>query len=132
MVGIFPNDAAAIRLVGTTERQIIVAAEIASDGLDFAQLDPMIAAAERELEEAGVTERPGVVLADAGYWSNGHIDALRERGMTPIVAPDAHNRDGPRKTRLAAHGGHRHATLRRRGFRLGKWRGSLLRGTVIA
>jgi len=100
VVGIFPNDAAAIRLVGTTERQIIVAAEIASDGLDFAQLDPMIAAAERELEEAGVTERPGVVLADAGYWSNGHIDALRERGMTPIVAPDAHNRDGPRKTRL--------------------------------
>ncbi|MEK6252631.1 MAG: transposase [Actinomycetota bacterium] len=84
----------------TTERQIIVAAEIAPDGLDTAQLDPMIAAAERELEGAGVSERPKVVLADAGYWSNGHIDALRERGMTPIVAPDAHNRDGPRKTRL--------------------------------
>lgn len=84
----------------TTERQIIVAAEIAPDGLDFAQLDPMISAAERELEAAGVTERPGVVLADAGYWSNGHIDSLRERGITPIVAPDAHNRDGPRKTRL--------------------------------
>jgi transposase len=84
----------------TTERQIIVAAEIAPDGLDFAQLDPMITAAERELAEAGVKERPNVVLADAGYWSNGHIDALRERGMTPIVTPDAHNRDGPRKTRL--------------------------------
>ena len=28
------------------------------------------------------------MLADAGYWSNGHIDSLRERGMTPIVAPD--------------------------------------------
>jgi len=39
-------------------------------------------------------------LADAGYWSNGHIDALRERGITPIVAPDAHSREGPRKTRL--------------------------------
>jgi len=84
----------------TTERQIIVAAEIAPDGLDFAQLDPMITAAERELERAGVTERPEVVLADAGYWSNGHIDRLRQRGITPIVAPDAHNRDGPRKTRL--------------------------------
>jgi transposase len=84
----------------TTERQIIVAAEIAADGLDFAQLDPMVTAAERELERAGVKERPGVVLADAGYWSNAHLDRLRERRITPIVAPDAHNRDGPRKTRL--------------------------------
>jgi Transposase DDE domain len=39
------------------------------------------------------------VLADAGYWSNAHIDALRERGMTPIVAPDT-TRSRPRKTRL--------------------------------
>ncbi|MGH2957615.1 MAG: transposase [Solirubrobacterales bacterium] len=84
----------------TTERQIIVAAEIAPDGLDFAQLDPMISAAERELAEAGVTERPEVVLADAGYWSNDHIDSLRERGMAPIVAPDADRSKGPRKTRL--------------------------------
>src|SRR5215207_7006909 len=84
----------------TTERQIIVAAEIAPDGLDFAQLDPMVSAAERELEKAGVKERPEVVLADAGYWSNEHIDSLRERGITPLVAADAHRRDGPRKTRL--------------------------------
>ena len=83
----------------TTEDQIIVAAEITTEGVDFEQLDPMISAAERELESAGVTERLGVVLADAGYWSNGHIDALRERGMTPIVAPDT-TRNRPRKTRL--------------------------------
>jgi transposase len=83
-----------------TERQIIVAAEIARDGLDTAQLDPMISAAERELAEAGVQERPEVVLADAGYWSNDHIDSLRQRGMTPIVAPDADRRKGPRKIRL--------------------------------
>ncbi len=58
----------------------------------------MIDAAERELEGAGVQESPEVVLADAGYWSNGHIDALRERGITPLVAADtAGNR--PRKTR---------------------------------
>src|SRR5918996_4902178 len=84
----------------TTSNQIIVAAEIAPDGLDFAQLDPMVQAAERELAEAGVTDRPGVVLADAGYWSNDHIDRLRERGITPLVAADADRRKGPRKTRL--------------------------------
>jgi transposase len=83
----------------TTEQQIVIAAEITTDGGDFAQLEPMIAAAERELRDAGVTEQPGVVLADAGYWSNGHIDALRERGIIPIVAPDS-SRDKPRKTRL--------------------------------
>ena len=83
----------------TTENQIIVAAEITTEGVDFEQLEPMINAAEQELQAAGVSERPEVVLADAGYWSNGHIDSLRERGMTPIVAPDT-TRNRPRKTRL--------------------------------
>jgi len=80
----------------TTRGQIIVAAEIASDGLDASQLDPMISAAARELVEAGVTDRPEVVVGDAGYWSNEHIDRLRERGITPLIAADAHKRDGPR------------------------------------
>jgi transposase len=83
----------------TTEDQIIVAAEITTKGGDFEELDPMITAAERELETAGVEEGPGVVLADAGYWSNDHIDSLRERGIIPIVAADT-TRNRPRKTRL--------------------------------
>jgi transposase len=83
----------------TTEQQIVIAAELTTDGADFQQLRPMVAAAERELEHAGVEHRPEVVLADAGYWSNGHIDALRQCGMIPIVAPDT-TRDRPRKTRL--------------------------------
>jgi hypothetical protein len=83
----------------TTEQQVVIAAEITTEGVDFEQLDPMIATAERELESAGVKDRPGVVVADAGYWSNGHIDSLRERGIVPIVAPDTAGK-GPRKTRL--------------------------------
>ncbi len=82
-----------------TEEQIIVAAEITTEGGDFEQLDPVVTAAERELQWAGVEECPEVVLADAGYWSNDHIDALRARGMIPIVAPDT-TRSRPRKTRL--------------------------------
>ena len=39
-------------------------------------------------------------MADAGYWSNEHIDRLRERGITPLVAADADRSKGPRKTRL--------------------------------
>jgi transposase len=83
----------------TTKDQVIVAAEIVIEGGDFEQLDPMITAAERELKGAGVTEDPGVVVADAGYWSNDHLDALRLRGMIPIVAPDS-TRGKPRKNRL--------------------------------
>ncbi|QNA71998.1 hypothetical protein C8250_008865 [Streptomyces sp. So13.3] len=52
----------------TTEGWIIVAAEIASGGLDFAQ-DPMVTAGERELDAAGVKNRPEVVLAN-GTCSN--------------------------------------------------------------
>jgi Transposase DDE domain len=77
----------------------VVAAELTTAGADFQQLEPMFAAAERELERAGVRDGPKVVLADAGYWSNGHIDALRERGIVPLVAPDT-TRNKPRKTRL--------------------------------
>jgi len=84
----------------TTEGQIIVAAEIAPDGIDVDLLDPMISKAESELDAAGVTEGPEVVLADSGYWKNEHIDSLRARGITPLVAADADKRKGPRKTRL--------------------------------
>lgn len=83
----------------TTEDQLIIAAEITTKGADFEQLDPMITAAERELAAAGIEPNPGVVLADAGYWSNEHIDSLRERGIIPLVAADT-TRNRPRKTRL--------------------------------
>jgi hypothetical protein len=94
----------------TTERQIIVAAEIAPDGLDFAQLDRMVSAAERELAETGVTGRPEVALADAGYWSNEHIDRLRKRGgtrssrPTPTAARDRARRGSADPTTLYAQG----------------------------
>jgi transposase len=42
----------------TTRRQIIVATEIATDGLDTAQLEPMIAAAERELAKGASPSAP--------------------------------------------------------------------------
>src|SRR5260370_40438140 len=50
------------------ERQIILAAEITVDSPDFGHLEPMVKATVRELKDAGVTESPQVVLADAGYW----------------------------------------------------------------
>ena len=78
-----------------TPEQIIVAAEVTIGGNDRALLGPMITAAASELEQAGITEPPGVVLADAGYWNGPHIDALIARGMQVLPSPRRRHPQGP-------------------------------------
>ena len=43
----------------------------------------MITAVEEELHAAGVARRAGVVLADAGYWTNNAIEALSPKASRP-------------------------------------------------
>jgi transposase len=81
------------------EGQIVLAAEISVESLDTANLRPMVATALRELDAAGVTETPGAVLADAGYWKNEAIEALCAEGIPTLVAPDADRRKQPRPGR---------------------------------
>jgi transposase len=81
------------------EGQIVLAAEISTESLDTANLQPMIQTAVRELAGAGVGETPGIVLADAGYWKNDAIDALVSQGIQTLVAPDADRRKEPRPGR---------------------------------
>ncbi len=81
------------------EGQIILAAEISTESLDTANLHPMVTAAQEELHAAGVAELPGVVLADAGYWTNSAIEALCGAGIPTLVAPDADRRKEPRPGR---------------------------------
>jgi SRSO17 transposase len=75
-----------------TQEQIMVAAEISIESLDTANLRPMIETANAELKAAGVEDRPGVVLADAGYGTNEAIEALVGQGIQTLVAPDADKR----------------------------------------
>jgi hypothetical protein len=82
-----------------TAEQIVIAAEISTESLDTANLHPMVTAAEEELHAVGVTETPGVVLADAGYWTNSAIEALCGDGIPTLVAPDADRRKQPRPGR---------------------------------
>ena len=82
-----------------TPEQIIVAADVTVGGNDRALLGPMITAAASELEQAGITGAPGIVLADAGYWNGPHIDALVARGMQVLVRPDADTRKAPSRLR---------------------------------
>ena len=77
----------------------MIAADISTESLDTANLEPMVADACEALEAAGVTDKPGVVLADAGYWRNDAIEAIVNRGIQTLVAPDADSRKEPRPGR---------------------------------
>jgi hypothetical protein len=76
------------------EQQIVIAAEVMVRSPDFGYLDPLVAATETELEKIGVTEKPNVMLADAGYWHQQQMDKIVGRGIQLIIPPDADRRKG--------------------------------------
>jgi hypothetical protein len=79
------------------DQQVILAAEITNTAADFGQLAPMFEATIRELSEQGVTERPEVVLADAGYWHHPQMQTISEQGIEVLVPPDGNMREGKRR-----------------------------------
>jgi transposase len=79
-----------------TENQIIVAAEITTASSDFGHLEPVFEAALRDLERAGVSERPGVVVADAGYWHKRQMENIIANGTQVLIPPDSDLKEKPR------------------------------------
>jgi hypothetical protein len=80
----------------TNEHQIVIAAEVMTAGGDFGHLEPMLDAAQAELAAAGVTDTPGVLLADAGYWHQQQMQHVVDRGIQVLISPDASKRKGAR------------------------------------
>ena len=78
------------------DRQIILAAQVTIDAPDFGHLEPMLDTTLSHLERHGVSERPGVLLADAGYWHTAQIQAIEDRGIEVLAPPDGNMRDGKR------------------------------------
>jgi transposase len=78
------------------EQGIVIAAEIRTASPDFGHLGPMIDAALRELSAAGITEQPGVVLADAGYWHQIQMQQLVNQGIEVLIRPDGDQRKSAR------------------------------------
>jgi Transposase DDE domain len=79
-----------------TAEQIIIAAEITTESPDFGHLEPVFDAAMRDLQLAGVTARPGTVLADAGYWHKRQMESIVSGGTQVLIPPDSDLREGPR------------------------------------
>jgi transposase len=77
------------------EHQILVAAEVTVESPDFGHLEPMVDATERELERAGA-DRPGMVIADAGYWHTRQMENVVGRGIQVLIPPDSGLRSGAR------------------------------------
>ena len=80
----------------TNERQIVIAAEVTNASPDFGQLEPIVSAAQSELERVGITHTPQVLVADAGYWHQSQMEAVVDRGIQVLIPPDAGNRKSPR------------------------------------
>jgi Transposase DDE domain/Transposase domain (DUF772) len=79
------------------EQQIVIAAEIITNPADFSHLRPMIETALGELEQAGVTDKPTVAVADAQYWNEQHMDDVTgQHGVPVLIPPDSGKRDGER------------------------------------
>jgi transposase len=82
--------------VAVNERQVVLAAEITPETVDFSRLAPMVRMMLRELETAG-SDVPAAVLADAGFWNEEHIDEITgEHGIPVLIPPDSHGRHGER------------------------------------
>jgi transposase len=79
-----------------SEEQIVLAAEISVDSPDFGHLEPMVEATEAELEKAGVSDRPQVTLADAGYWHQQQMESVVSRGIQVLIPPDSKRREDAR------------------------------------
>ena len=91
------------------EHQIVLAAEVTASSPDFGHLEPMVQATKQELETIGVTETPGVAVADSGYWNEEQIDnVVSDEHVQVLIPPDAGKRDTPRP---GWHGG-RYAFMR--------------------
>lgn len=68
-----------------TREQIVVAAELTRQATDVHELRPMVEAANRNLQTIGQTP-VGVLLADAGYYSDANVRALAEAGPELLIA----------------------------------------------
>ncbi len=78
------------------QNQIVIAAEVSTEPVDFSALEPLMSAARRELKQANITTRPRVAVADCGFWNEQQMDKLAADGIAVLVPPESGKRKGQR------------------------------------
>ena len=74
----------------------MIAAEVTVASPDFGHLEPMVAAAERELAAAGVTDSPRSCSPTPATGTRSRWSAITGRGIQVLIPPDASRRKGAR------------------------------------
>jgi DDE family transposase len=78
------------------EQHLIIAADVMTASPDFGHLEPMMTTARAELQAAGVSDIPAVVVADAGYWHQDQMQTITADGIPVLIPPDSTRRKNPR------------------------------------
>jgi transposase len=69
-----------------TEDQIVLAADLTADPTDVGLLHPMVDEAQENLRTVGVHQPIGVLVADAGYYSDANVNAETADGPELLIA----------------------------------------------
>jgi transposase len=94
--------------VAVDESHLVVACTVVSENGDYRQLAPMVERAEQTLQQAKITDKPRLYLADGGYWSGAAVEELQARGRRLLLPPTGRRPVHGRRASPAA------ATMRRR------------------
>jgi len=84
-----------------TEDQVIVAAEVTQEANDVKQLSPMLESCVENLSGIGIEDGPGVLVGDAGYWSEENVKEVGDDGPELLLSTKndwkmrKENRDAP-------------------------------------
>ena len=96
-----------------SEDQVILAAAITREPADMHQLHPMLERGRRELHAANIEGGIGVVLADAGYYSEANLEASESAPERFLVAvTNEHDQRTGSSTTEGAHKGLRGLLMR--------------------
>ncbi len=83
--------------VVASPEQVILAAQVTQSHNDSDQLEPMVAQTTQMLQQAGINEPIGTLLADGGCWNSPAITQVREQGIEVLIPTHDRRRAKPRK-----------------------------------
>jgi hypothetical protein len=78
--------------------QVILAAAVTQQPNDSRQLPPMVTQASRAIQDAGISEPIGTLVADGGYWSERGVSHVQGEGVAVLVPPFSKTNAAKRKT----------------------------------
>jgi transposase len=68
------------------DSQVIMNTTLVASGADSPELAGALADLAEALRAAGITGKPKRLLADAGYFSEGNVEAVTDAGIDPLIA----------------------------------------------